>query len=234
MLNRPSPAMAVAMTALAVAIGGTAAADPIAQVAKAIKGTKIKKRSIPGNRVVLNSLGGAEINESKLGKVPSAAAADSATNAGHATSADTAGSAGDAGTLGGLGPAAFTQGGGTHVLVHKRIPQGTPVAKLFSIQDGGTISFGCTPGFTTIKFVNDTGVQSDVTITTVTPNAPHANIDFSAQYGNGAGTSFTLGALQWFIHAASDNGQATLDLTSSFANNACVVNVEGLSTLALS
>ena len=42
MLNRPSPAMAVAMTALVVAIGGTAAADPIAQVAKAIKGSKIK------------------------------------------------------------------------------------------------------------------------------------------------------------------------------------------------
>jgi hypothetical protein len=225
--------MAVAMTALAVAIGGTAAAEPIAHVAKAISGKKIKKRSIPGNRIKANSLGGTEIAEAKLGKVPTAGSADSAVNAGHATNADSATNAGDAAKLGGLAPSAFVQGGGSHVQIRKTIPQNTAEAKLFSIQDAGTISFGCVPGFTKVRFKNDTGQQQDVAITFISPNAPHANVDFSAQYGPGGESGFTLGALHWMIHAGSGNGQATLDLSSSFDGNECVIDVQGLSTLAL-
>jgi hypothetical protein len=95
---RPSPAMLVAMTSLAVATGGSALADDVVESVrkKFTSGSKIKPRSLPGNRVKKNALGGTEINESKLGKVPSARSSDSAknatsaTNAGHATSADNA------------------------------------------------------------------------------------------------------------------------------------------------
>jgi hypothetical protein len=189
--------MAVAMTALAVAIGGT------------------------------------EIAEAKLGKIPAAGAADTAANAGHATTADSATNAGDAAKLGGLAPNAFVQGGGSHVLIRKKIPQNTAETKLFSIQDAGTISFGCVPGFTKVRFKNDTGQQQDVAITFITPNPPHADVDFSDQYGPGGESGFTLGALHWMIHAGSANGQATLDLSSSFDGSECVIDVQGLSTLAL-
>jgi hypothetical protein len=74
-LHRPSPAMAVAMTALVVAMVGTGYA------ASKINGSSIKKDSVPANRIEKNSLGGKQVKESKLGKVPSAAQADNATNA---------------------------------------------------------------------------------------------------------------------------------------------------------
>jgi hypothetical protein len=90
---RPSPAMAVAMAALVSSFAGPAVADQAAELAKRVKliaGSKIKPRSIPGNRLKANSLTGKEINEAKLGKVPSAAKADSATTATSASHATTA------------------------------------------------------------------------------------------------------------------------------------------------
>lgn len=74
--RRPKAPMVVAMTALVVALGGTAAAEPVAQVAAQISGSTIKKRSISGIRVKRNTLTGTEIKESKLGRVPRAVAAD--------------------------------------------------------------------------------------------------------------------------------------------------------------
>ena len=52
--------------------------------------TKIGANAITGAKVKNDSLTGGDILESSLGKVPAAAAADSATNATHATTADTA------------------------------------------------------------------------------------------------------------------------------------------------
>jgi hypothetical protein len=85
--RRPSPAMVVALIALVGAFGGSAIADEAVQVSKLIKGSKIKKRSLPGNRLKKNTLGGTEINESRVGKVPSATNADKATTATNATNA---------------------------------------------------------------------------------------------------------------------------------------------------
>jgi hypothetical protein len=96
--RRPSASLIVAIVALFAALGGTGYA------AATINGRDIQKRSIPGNRVVNDGLGGKQINESKLGTVPlaqqalTAQTAASATNAGHATSADSATSANSAAT----------------------------------------------------------------------------------------------------------------------------------------
>src|SRR3954452_7326116 len=49
-----------------VALSGTASA------AVMVSGSSIKDRSIPHKKVVLNTLTGAEVNESTLGKVPNA------------------------------------------------------------------------------------------------------------------------------------------------------------------
>ena len=83
-LRTPSPAMAVALLALFVALGGTGYA-----VTK-INGSVLKNRSVPAKKLKKDQITGTEINENKLGKVPSAKDADSAANAAHATAADNA------------------------------------------------------------------------------------------------------------------------------------------------
>jgi hypothetical protein len=226
--------MAVAMTALVVAIGGTAGAQPIANVAKAIAGKNIKKHSIPGNRIVANSLGGSEINESKLGKVPGAASAD---NAGHAASADNAthaANADNAAALGGLAPGAFTQGGGTHVAIRTKLGATAPKAKLLTLGDTGVLNYDCQTNYATLEYLNNTAKTQDVTVMMVTPNSPHAVVDYGALYGPGATSGLALPTQHWIVHAASDSGQATLDLTASYVDGGCVFNIEGVSTLALS
>ena len=94
--HRPSPSMVVALTALVIALSGTAVA-----ATRLVNGDKlIKQGTLSGNRLRNHTITGTQVNLNKLGKVPSATTADtatSATNAGHATSADTATSATNAG-----------------------------------------------------------------------------------------------------------------------------------------
>ena len=65
-MRRPSPAMVVALVALAVALGGTAIA------AQTINGGAIKKQTIGGGKLKQKTLTGFQINVNKLGVVPSA------------------------------------------------------------------------------------------------------------------------------------------------------------------
>ncbi len=114
--TRLTYANVVATLALFVALGGTSVA-----ASSLISGSKIKKDSIPGDRLKKHALTSTQVNVAKLGTVPAAthaaaadsaahaAAADSAGSATHAATADSAAHASDAGTLGGLSPAAFTR-----------------------------------------------------------------------------------------------------------------------------
>jgi hypothetical protein len=90
----PSPSMAVALTALFVALGGVGYAAGLIGSAQikdnSVRSKDIHNRTIIGKDVKGNSLGGAEINEGKLGQVPSAATAGSAENAQRAENAQTA------------------------------------------------------------------------------------------------------------------------------------------------
>lgn len=89
-VRRPSASFLVAIVALFVALGGTGYA------AATLSGRDIQRRSIPGNRIMNNALGGGQINESKLGVVPAAResltaqSAVSATTAASATTAESA------------------------------------------------------------------------------------------------------------------------------------------------
>ena len=75
-VRAPSPAMIVALIALVFAMSGTAVA-----ASKLIKGdSRIKKNSLSGNRLRSGTVTGTQINVAKLGKVPSAALADTATS----------------------------------------------------------------------------------------------------------------------------------------------------------
>jgi len=78
--------MVVACLALIVALGGTSYAA-IRLPANSVGTRQLKKGAVTGVKVKSNTLTGTQINESKLGKVPSAGSADSATNATTAGSA---------------------------------------------------------------------------------------------------------------------------------------------------
>jgi hypothetical protein len=86
MLNwfkRSGHATVVAYLALFLAVGGGAFA--IAKSTK-INGSKLKKRSVAGAKLKKHTITGTEVNLGKLGKVPTAAAADTAATANVANS----------------------------------------------------------------------------------------------------------------------------------------------------
>jgi hypothetical protein len=91
----PSPAMVVACIALSVALGGTSYAA-IRLPAGSVGTKQLKRGAVTGVKVKGNALGGVQINEARLAKVPSARRADtagsatSAATAANATTADTA------------------------------------------------------------------------------------------------------------------------------------------------
>jgi hypothetical protein len=93
--HRPSPAMVVACIALAVALGGTSYAA-IKLPAKSVGTKQLKKNAVTSPKVKNNALTGADVLESSLAQVPSAASATNATNATHATNATSATTAGTA------------------------------------------------------------------------------------------------------------------------------------------
>jgi hypothetical protein len=102
--RRPTPAMVVALVALVMATGGSSyAADGVDALASAlannsvgskqikngqVKHADIGKNAVQADNVPANGLDGADIAESRLGKVPSSANADNAANAANASNAD--------------------------------------------------------------------------------------------------------------------------------------------------
>jgi hypothetical protein len=101
--KRSGHATVIAYLALFLAVGGGAFA--IAKGGK-INGSKLKKRSVAGKKLKKNTITGTEVNENKLGKVPSAKAADTATTA---TTAGTAGTANVANSVTTLSPTSLVK-----------------------------------------------------------------------------------------------------------------------------
>jgi len=115
----PSHNTVIAYLALFVALGGSAYAAtqlPKNSVgtkqlkANAVTTAKIKNGAVNGAKIGANAVTGANVDESTLGRVPSAAAAETATTAGHANTASNAtnaASANDAKALGGVPSGGF-------------------------------------------------------------------------------------------------------------------------------
>jgi hypothetical protein len=91
---------AIALVALFVALGGSAYAAT-ALPRNSVGTPQLKKSAVSGVKVKADTITGANILESSLGKVPSAATADTAASATHAASADNATSAAPSGAAGG-------------------------------------------------------------------------------------------------------------------------------------
>jgi hypothetical protein len=83
--RRPSAGTVLAVVALFVALGGTAAAKVLITGADiknhSVTGVDIKKRSLTGANIANNSVTGKQVQESSLGQVPRAANAANAANA---------------------------------------------------------------------------------------------------------------------------------------------------------
>jgi hypothetical protein len=97
--RRPSGSMVVALTALVVALSGTA----VAATSMGNGDNLIKPNSLSGDRLRHHALTGQQIDLSQLGQVPSARRADNAANASK---------------LAGLLPSSFVQGGGQAFKAH--------------------------------------------------------------------------------------------------------------------
>jgi hypothetical protein len=115
--RRPSAALVVACLALFVALGGVgyaaATIGSAAIVDNSIKSKDVRDNGLRGKDVRADTLKGADVDESSLGKVPSAANADTAATAANATNAQNATNAAhaaNADTVGGVGPDALTIG----------------------------------------------------------------------------------------------------------------------------
>lgn len=135
--HRPSPAMAVALTALFVSLGGVSYGVATGSIDSReiknstignqdvrnnnLRGADVRTGTLRGSDVAANTLTGLDINESRLGTVPNAAQADNATNAANAT---------NAGALAGLGPGAFERS--TRVQYGRGPSGGTTSTLLFS------------------------------------------------------------------------------------------------------
>jgi hypothetical protein len=87
--HRPSPAMVVACIALAVALGGTSYAA-IKLPANSVGTKQLKKNAVTSRKVKDNAIRGADVNESSLAQVPSAANAATAATAANAVNATNA------------------------------------------------------------------------------------------------------------------------------------------------
>jgi hypothetical protein len=120
MKNAP---LVISILALFVALSGTSYA------AVKLNGKNIKKGSVPATALKKNSLGGKQINESKLGKVPSA------------VKADTAGSAISAATLAGIAPESLVKGNASVISRNTTVPDSAS-ATLLTVP--GLLRFGGT------------------------------------------------------------------------------------------
>lgn len=194
---RVSPAMGVALVALAFAVSGTSLAQGAAtRIGKLISGSSIKKGSIPGNRLAkggvagdrikANSLTGKQINEATLAKVPSAATADKVQTAATATNAQRATNADNALALGGAAAAGY------QTFATRTIPSGVTVTGAFGISSNVTTLTGTPPtndirevvqlpglaptdlSDTTVNFASAVGPVDVDPACTGTPNAPTA------------------------------------------------------------
>jgi hypothetical protein len=182
-LRRPSPALAIAVLALVVALGGSAYA--VSQ----INGSTIKRRSIPGDRIRNNALTGAQINEARLGRVNEAKNATNSKFALRASAADSAGNALNAGsarsadTLAGSAPSAF-QGRIRWAVVNA---SGTVVD-----QSGGIASPAVHTGGSS-AYVIDFGGDLSHKALLVTPNGTTAQ-PVSAQVNDSTHAQVTVGS----------------------------------------
>jgi hypothetical protein len=198
---RVSPAMGVALVALAFAVSGTSFAQGAAtRVGKLISGSSIKRGSITGTRIKANSLTGKQIDEKSLATVPSAKTAARAQLADRATNAQRATSADNALTLGGTAAAGFL------TYASQPIPSGATLTGAFGF--AGTVTDPAATGNDLAQVVSLPGTApADLTDGTVNfgPSASATDSD-PACAGNAGAPTAPAGKVCLYLAAAAGAG----------------------------
>ena len=196
-MPRPSPAMAVALLALFIALGGPGYA------ARLITGSSLKNRSVSGKKLRKDTLTGAEVREAALGKVPSALNADTLGGKGSSAFLGINGTAVNADRLGGNGSAAFL---GSHSTAGGDLagqypdPTIRPAEAWHQIAPGSNSGDLCADASVTATFC------SDSVLTTFTPwssfGTPFATVAF---YRDRLGTVHLRGMAKSDLHSSDVN-----------------------------
>jgi hypothetical protein len=161
-MRKPSSALIVACVALFCSLSGVSYGVATGFIdSREIKNNTIRAKDIRNGQVTSadlrnDNVSGVDVNESSLGKVPSAASADSAAKATNATKAATAGVAGHATTASNASNADAV-GGVRERTINVRRNAGTPFTNVFSF--GGLVidvECGVTGGGGDIGYALDT------------------------------------------------------------------------------
>jgi hypothetical protein len=221
---RPTPAMAVALAALVVALGGTGYA-----VTK-IDGRSLQNRSVPAGKIKRNALTGVEINERRLARVPRAVVATRATTAttaelaGTAASAAIASSANNAEKLGGLLPSAYTLGGGR---ISQASLAGTPGGDdqtVLTVPGIGTVLADCGASQAVIRLRNDSGGTLTALVHDV--DALGGTLSPASQVAAGSTVSLAASRTQGISTAALWSAQPATTVTLTVANVGCSISAQ--------
>jgi hypothetical protein len=238
-IRRPSGSMTVAVLALVVADSRTAIAAGTLTSGDRL----IAKRSLSGNRLRNHTIGGAQVQSSSLGKVPSAARADQATkattavtatnatnatnaanaaNAANATNATNAATAANATNLGGVPATSFLTAAnhvGTAGIVRTAGSRSGTGVLLFTTGPF-TVELVCTKTATGTSFVVDaesTEANSVLNGTLVT----------SANTFQDLGSIFDINVTNTF----ASHRELTMDLEDPSGAQALVVGADGVNSL---
>jgi hypothetical protein len=242
---RVSPAMGVALVALAFAVSGTSLAQGAAsKIGRLLSGAAIKKGSIPGNRLAKggvsgdriksNSLTGKQIDEKTLAKVASATRADRVTLADRATNAQRATNADNALALGGTAAAGYLS------FASRGIPSGTTVTGAFGI--GANVTAAVTvaivpppvpdPNTTPTNATATTAMTGDIRQVVQLPGPAPADLsDATVNFANADAGDADASCTGTAVAPTAPAGKVCLYLSNS-AGAATVVDGEAIPGLA--
>jgi hypothetical protein len=220
--NRLSYANVVSTLALILAVGTGGA-----WAATTIHGNLIKKNTVTGNKLKKNTLGTREVNEAKLGKVPSAGNADTAGIAASATLAQTAS---NSDLLGGIGVDGFVRGGGSQTAGRTTGPAGNSPNVIRTFQTPlGEFRLGCGNAAADVRYFNTTPGDADVFRTFVGPTTTNTNYDVEPS-GGGTGLGYSAGGGQGphFVDIRAGKGEqvAILRVGERREGSTCIWNWE--------
>ena len=201
----PSPATVLSLLALVVALGGSAYA-----ISK-VTGKNVQNKSLTGKDVKPDSLTGKQIAESKLGTVPSAAAATTSTSAAFADSSGRAGSAAAADALVG------------HRIVAVDASVAIPDQEVILALAGLELELECTPGLGGFLSATTTSDDAQITRTFVRSGGTDTvELDADEDFDTGEVVNQGIGegALQYFYRAA-DGRVVTASLAYEAGSGPC-------------
>lgn len=220
-MGPPSPAMTVAFVALLAALTGTAVALPGSNVVDsgdirngAVSTRDIKNNSVRSQDIRNGTVRGTDVNESSLGKVPSAARADTAGTANTATNAQNAFNAVNAGFA--VAAASATAVGGIQMQpITLDIPDDSGFGPV--LFQGIELSGDCGGGDFNVDARNGSGQEATLRVSGSADGAFYQTGD----------NSFTSGDADAIIPDDADIGQVTVQV--GFADGTATTMLLGYS-----